>query len=62
MVTTCDEAQEASPRWPGAAEMFHWGFPDPSTAEGTDEEKMAVFRRVRDEIRDRLVPGVRSRA
>ena len=36
-------------------------FFDPAAVEGTDDEKMTVFRRVRDEIRDRLVPEVRSR-
>lgn len=50
VVTTCDEAREACPRWPGAAAMLHWGLPDPSAAEGTDAERMAVFREVRDAI------------
>jgi arsenate reductase len=40
---------------------LHISFFDPAAAEGTDDEKMAVFRRVRDEIRDRLVPEVRAR-
>jgi arsenate reductase len=40
---------------------LHISFLDPATAEGTDEEKMAIFRRVRDEIRDRLVPEVCAR-
>lgn len=61
VVTVCDSAQETCPVFPRAVEKVHVSFFDPSTAEGTDEEKMAVFRRVRDEIRDRLVPVVRSR-
>ena len=54
VVTTCAEAEEACPRWPGDAAMLHWGFPDPSTAEGTDDDRMAVFREVRDAIAARL--------
>ena len=54
VVTTCDEAQAACPRWPGEAEMLHWGFPDPSAAEGTDEERMRVFREVRAAIAARI--------
>ena len=54
VVTTCDEAQEACPRWPGTARMLHWGFPDPSAVEGSDEERMAAFRRVRDAIAARI--------
>lgn len=61
VVTVCDSAQEACPAFPRPVEKIHLSFFDPAAAEGTDQEKMAVFRRVRDEIRDRLVPEVRSR-
>jgi arsenate reductase len=61
VVTVCDSAQEACPTFPRPVEKLHVSFFDPAGAEGTDDEKMAVFRRVRDEIRDRLVPEVRSR-
>ena len=61
VVTVCDSAQETCPVFPRPVEKVHVSFFDPAAAEGTDEEKMAVFRRVRDEIRDRLVPVVRSR-
>jgi len=57
----CDSAQETCPAFPRPAPKLHISFFDPAAAEGTDEEKMPVFRRVRDEIRDRLVPEVRSR-
>lgn len=50
----CDSANERCPVFPGAARRLHWSFPDPSAAQGTDEERLAVFRRVRDEIRDRI--------
>ena len=61
VVTVCDSAQETCPVFPRPVEKVHVSFFDPAAAEGTDEEKMVVFRRVRDEIRDRLVPVVRSR-
>ena len=54
VITVCDHAREACPVFPGAAHQLHWGFDDPAHAEGTDEEKMKVFRRVRDEIENRL--------
>jgi arsenate reductase len=61
VVTVCDSAKEACPAFPRPVERTHISFSDPATAEGTDEEKMAVFRRVRDEIREQLVPEVRRR-
>ena len=61
VVTVCDSAQETCPAFPRPVAKLHVSFFDPAAAEGTDEEKMTVFRRVRDEIRDRLVPEVRSR-
>ena len=49
-VTVCNNAAEACPVLPGAALTLHWPFDDPADAVGTEEEKMKVFRRVRDEI------------
>ncbi len=54
VITVCDRARDACPIFPGDAERIHWGFDDPAAAEGADEHRMAVFRRVRDEIRNRL--------
>ena len=54
VVTVCDNANESCPVFPGATTMLHWPFRDPAHASGTDEEKMVVFRAVRDEIRDRI--------
>ena len=54
VVTVCDSAHEACPVFPGAAERLHWSFDDPSSAGGTETERLAVFRRVRDEIRARI--------
>ncbi len=54
VVTVCDNAQEACPVFPGAKETLHWPFDDPADATGSDEEQMPVFRRVRDEIREKI--------
>jgi len=54
VVTVCDEAAEACPFFPGALRQEHWGFPDPSQATGTEEERLAVFRRVRDALAARI--------
>ena len=54
VVTVCDAANEACPVFPGAKERLHWSFEDPSKVAGTEEERLAVFRRVRDEIQARI--------
>lgn len=54
VVTVCDDANEACPVFPGAKERMHWSFEDPSRATGTEEERLAVFRKVRDEIQARI--------
>lgn len=51
VITVCGNADQACPVFPGQLNRYHWGFDDPAHAEGSDEEKVAVFRRVRDEIR-----------
>ena len=54
VVTVCDNAREACPTFPGAKLTLHWPFDDPADATGSEEEQMVVFRRVRDEIRERI--------
>jgi arsenate reductase len=49
-VTVCEDAKEACPYYANAAHQVHWGFEDPAAATGSDDERLAVFRRVRDEI------------
>jgi arsenate reductase len=61
VVTVCESARESCPVFPRPVAMAHVSFSDPATAEGTDGERMTVFRRVRDEIRDRLLPEIRAR-
>jgi len=50
VVTVCDSAQKACPFFPGAQEVIHQSFPDPSAFKGSDQEVRAGFRKVRDEI------------
>jgi arsenate reductase (thioredoxin) len=61
VVTVCDSARETCPTFPRAVPKLHLSFFDPAAAEGSDEEKLAVFRKVRDEIRDRLIPELLPR-
>lgn len=51
VITVCGNADQACPVFPGQVNRHHWGFDDPAHAAGSDDEKLAVFRRVRDEIR-----------
>jgi arsenate reductase (thioredoxin) len=54
VITVCDEANEACPFFPGAQNRLHWSFEDPSRADGSEEERLAVFRKVRDQIKSRV--------
>lgn len=54
VISVCDAAREACPVFPGALYQLHWSFADPAAATGTEAERLAVFRRVRDEIRARV--------
>jgi arsenate reductase len=51
VISVCGHADQACPIFPGQVNRHHWPFDDPAHATGTDEEKLAVFRRVRNEIR-----------
>ncbi len=55
VVTVCDQAKQVCPLFPGGKEFMHKGFQDPAAFEGSEDEKMVVFRRVRDEIREWIV-------
>ncbi|GAC1465843.1 MAG: arsenate reductase ArsC [Ktedonobacteraceae bacterium] len=50
VVTVCHEAQETCPVFPHARRQVHWGFPDPSRVTGTEQERLAAFRHIRDLI------------
>ena len=51
VITVCGNADQACPIFPGQVRRHHWPFEDPARAQGTEEEILSVFRRVRDEIR-----------
>jgi arsenate reductase len=51
VITVCGNADQACPMFPGQVNHYHWGFDDPAHAQGTDEEILNVFRRVRDQIK-----------
>lgn len=51
VITVCGKADQACPMFPGQVNRYHWGFDDPAHATGTEEEILAVFRCVRDQIK-----------
>ncbi len=61
VITVCDRAAQECPMFPGNTEVMHVGFPDPAQATGTEEEIMTVFRRVRDDLRAKLIPMLREK-
>ena len=54
VITVCDQARQSCPVFPGVHESLHWGYEDPAAAEGTDEERMTVFRRVFTQLGERI--------
>ncbi len=58
--TVCDNAKESCPVLPGKAERIHWSFEDPAAAEGPEEIRKAAFRRIRDQIRERVEAFART--
>jgi arsenate reductase len=54
VVTVCDDAKEACPYFPGARRRLNWSFEDPSASSGSEDDRLAVFRRVRDQIAGRI--------
>lgn len=51
VITVCDNADKNCPFFPGQVNRYHWPFEDPAKAQGSDEEKLAVFRKVRDQMK-----------
>lgn len=54
VITVCDNAAGMCPVFPGIAERLHWSFEDPAAVEGDGETRLAAFRRIRDQIADRV--------
>jgi arsenate reductase len=55
IITVCSNAEQRCPIFPGIAQRLYWPFDDPAAFEGTDEDKLAEFRRVRDQIEARIL-------
>lgn len=63
VITVCDETSaERCPIFPGKAMRLHWGFPDPSALQGTDEEKLQAIRPIRDDIKKKVESWISSLA
>jgi arsenate reductase len=60
VITVCDQASEECPLWLGKGKVIHVGFEDPAEAEGTEEEILAVFRKVRDQIEEEIIQELDS--
>ena len=58
VITVCDRARQSCPVFPGEHNSLHWGLDDPAEVDGTDEEKLAAFRRTRTEVATRLRPFI----
>ena len=54
VITVCDSAKEHCPVFPGKTKRIHWSFEDPAAVQGDSEAVLSVFRRVRDQIAQRL--------
>jgi arsenate reductase len=55
VITVCDKAKESCPTFPGDVKRIHWSFEDPAEASGPKEERMRVFRKVRDQIKEHIL-------
>jgi arsenate reductase (thioredoxin) len=58
VITVCDRARQVCPVFPGSYDAYHWGLEDPAEVEGTDEERLAAFRRTYRELVQRIRPFV----
>jgi arsenate reductase len=59
LITLCDDAEKNCPTvWPGVNTRLHWSFEDPSALEGTEEQKLAKFRQVRDQIEQKVTAWI----
>lgn len=62
VVTVCDNARDNCPVFPGGGQRIHWSFEDPAAVPGTGDERRAAFRRIRDQIQERVKAFVREKA
>ena len=62
VVTVCDHARDSCPMFPAGTERIHWSLEDPAAVQGSEEERMGAFRRIRDQIHERVKTFIRDRA
>lgn len=60
VITVCDNAKQTCPVFPGKYEKIHWDLEDPAETQGSEEERIVVFRKIRDEIRQRIEEWIKS--
>ncbi|MCL4417766.1 MAG: arsenate reductase ArsC [Actinobacteria bacterium] len=60
VITVCDNARESCPLFPGKAKLIHWNFEDPAEAKGSIDEKLVVFRKVRDAIEEKILEFLKN--
>jgi arsenate reductase (thioredoxin) len=61
VVTVCDNARDNCPVFPAGAGRIHWSFEDPAAVQGSEQERLAAFRRIRDQIQERVRAFFRDR-
>ena len=59
VITVCDNAKQTCPVFPGHYEKLHWSLEDPAEAKGSEEERLVVFRRIRDEIKNNVLAFIK---
>ena len=62
VVTVCDNARDNCPLFPAATKRLHWSLEDPAAVQGSEEERLAAFRRTRDQLQERVKTFFRDRA
>lgn len=60
LITVCSKAEEKCPFFPGVSVRLHWPLEDPAAVEGSDEEKLAVFRKVRNQIESKIIDFIEN--
>jgi arsenate reductase len=55
VITVCDNANEVCPVFPGKTQRMHWPFADPAAVEGSEEQRKAAFKKIRDQIHGRIM-------
>jgi len=61
VVTVCDNARDSCPVFPAGSERMRWSFEDPAAVQGSEQERLAAFRRIRDQIHERVLAFIQDR-